>query len=441
MPLPGEASQPQPSPEDSFLDLLIETLEGLDVSVRGQFLRQYFRTIAQIDLSESQSNEYWQRILTRRRELTESLGRPVSLKTAMVDVLATTNFFRVPILMEYEEFKKLQVNAATDALTGLYNRRLFDEYSEKELNRANRYNQQLAFVILDVHKLKEVNDRRGHLLGDQILQLAATTLRKTMRASDFAFRIGGDEFALLLPETDPEQASTLCRRIRAQYENDIREMKLDLGVTLDFGIAVHPQDGDSKRTLLGLADKRLYELKSGGLESGATPFSRRGRPLDTLPPRDREDSKETSRESAPREIPPKDAAREEPAARETPPRENPPAERKPFAPRPSPPAGFPPAQQPPRPAPPVEHRRFERVSLAGTKAYAVLAEAAQRHAAVVDLSYGGVALLVEKPEDLPAQFNAILHVPILPPVRVVLHKAYTQRAEGGRSRVGCSFVS
>ena len=443
MPLPGEASQPQPSPEDSFLDLLIETLEGLDVSVRGQFLRQYFRTIAQIDLSESQSNEYWQRILTRRRELTESLGRPVSLKTAMVDVLATTNFFRVPILMEYEEFKKLQVNAATDALTGLYNRRLFDEYSEKELNRAKRYNQQLAFVILDVHKLKEVNDRRGHLQGDQILQLAATTLRKTMRASDFAFRIGGDEFALLLPETDPEQANTLCRRIRSQYENDIREMKLDVGVTLDFGIAVHPHDGDSKRTLLGLADKRLYELKNAAPDSGPTPFTRRGRPLETFPPRDREESKETketSRESAPREISPKDAPREEPASREAPPRETPPAERKPFV-RSSPPPGFPAAQQPPRAVPPVEHRKFERVSLAGTKAYAVLAEAAQRHAAVVDLSYGGVALLVEKPEDLPAQFNAILHVPILPPVRVVLHKTYTQRVEGGRSRVGCSFVS
>ena len=440
MPVPGEAPQPQPSPEDSFLDLLIETLEGLDVSVRGQFLRQYFRTIAQIDLTESQSNEYWQRILARRRELAESLGRPVSLKTAMVDVLATTNFFRVPILMEYEEFKKLQVNAATDALTGLYNRRLFDEYSEKELNRAKRYNQQLAFVILDVHKLKEVNDRRGHLQGDQILQLSATMLRKTMRASDFAFRIGGDEFALLLPETDPEQANTLCRRIRAQFENDIREMKLDIGVTLDFGIAVHPQDGDSKRTLLGLADKRLYELKNIGREAGPTPFSRRGRTLETFPPRDREESRETSRESAPREIPPKDTAREESAPREAPPRENPPAERKPFV-RSSPPPAFPAAPQPPRSAPPVEHRKFERVSLAGTKAYAVLAEATQRHATVVDLSYGGVALLVEKPEELPAQFNAILHVPILPPVRVVLHKAYTQRVEGGRSRVGCSFVS
>jgi len=437
MPVPGEASQPQPSPEDSFLDLLIETLEGLDVSVRGQFLRQYFRTIAQIDLSETQSNEYWQRILTRRRELSESLGRPVSLKTAMVDVLATTNFFRVPILMEYEEFKKLQVNAATDALTGLYNRRLFDEYSEKELNRAKRYNQQLAFVILDVHKLKEVNDRRGHLQGDQILQLAATMLRKTMRASDFAFRIGGDEFALLLPETDPEQANTLCRRIRAQFENDIREMNLDIGVTLDFGIAVHPQDGDSKRTLLGLADKRLYELKNIGRDAGPTPFSRRGRPLETFPPRE---EKEKPREPATPEAAPQDAGRQEPASRATPPRDIPSPPQTPFV-RPSPPTGFPGAPQPSRPAPPVEHRKFERVSLAGTKAYAVLAEATQRHAAVVDLSYGGVALLVEKPEELPAQFNAILHVPILPPVRVVLHKAYTQRAEGGRSRVGCSFVS
>src|SRR5277367_5545632 len=264
MPQPGEASQPQPSPEDSFLDLLTETLEGLDESVRGQFLRQFFRTIAQIDLAEAQSNEYWQRILQRRRELSDSLGRTVSLKTAMVDVLASTNFLRVPILMEYDEFKKLQINAATDALTGLYNRRLFDEYCEKELNRAKRYGHQLAVVILDVHKLKEVNDRHGHLQGDQILQLAAATLRKTLRASDFAFRIGGDEFALLLPQTDSEQANTLCRRVRSQYEIDIRPLKMDIGVTLDFGVAVHPHDGETKSALMNLADQRLYQLKNAG---------------------------------------------------------------------------------------------------------------------------------------------------------------------------------
>lgn len=92
-------------------------------------------------------------------------------------------------------------------------------------------------------------------------------------------------------------------------------------------------------------------------------------------------------------------------------------------------------------APAVEQRKWERVCLAGTKAYALLSETGQTNVKVIDLSYGGVALQFEKPEEVPAQFNAILHVPILPPVRVVLRKAYTLRMESELGRVGCSFVS
>jgi diguanylate cyclase (GGDEF)-like protein len=419
----GDASQPQPSAEDSFLDLLVETLDGLDESVRGQFLRQFFRTIAQIDFTDAQSNDYWERILLRRRELAENLGKRVSLKTALVDVLASTNFLRVPILMEYDEFKKLQINAATDALTGLYNRRLFDEYCDKELNRAKRYGHQLAIVILDLHKLKEVNDRHGHLQGDQVLQLAATTLRKTMRASDFAFRIGGDEFALLLPQTDPEQAITLCRRIRSQYEIDIRPLKMDIGVTLDFGVAVHPHDGETKSALMNLADQRLYQLKNAG---HAAP---RVVPLETP------GAREMPAASAP-------AKREAPAAAApqtiSPPVVTFPAKTE-TAPSRTPPQAPPEAQRPA--ATYAEARKWERVSLAGTKAYAILTDVNQKTAAVLDLSYGGVALLMENPEDVPNQFHAVLHVPILPPVRVVLRKTNAQRIEGGRARVGCSFVS
>jgi diguanylate cyclase (GGDEF)-like protein len=416
----GDASQPQPSAEDSFLDLLVETLDGLDESVRGQFLRQFFRTIAQIDFTDAQSNDYWERILLRRRELAENLGKRVSLKTALVDVLASTNFLRVPILMEYDEFKKLQINAATDALTGLYNRRLFDEYCDKELNRAKRYGHQLAIVILDLHKLKEVNDRHGHLQGDQVLQLAATTLRKTMRASDFAFRIGGDEFALLLPQTDPEQAITLCRRIRTQYETDIRPLKMDIGVTLDFGVAVHPHDGETKSALMNLADQRLYQLKNSG-RPGARVI-----PLET---------------QAAREVPPTaPAQREAPATPQvvSPPSVTPPVKTE-AAPRPTP---FQKPAEPQRPtAPYAEARKWERVSLAGTKAYAILTDVNEKTAAVLDLSYGGVALLLDNPEDVPNQFHAVLHVPILPPVRVVLRKTNSQPVDGGRARVGCAFVS
>jgi len=426
MPQPGDAFEPQPSAEDSFLDLLVETLDGLEESVRGMFLRQFFRTIAQIDLTDAQSNEYWERILVRRRELAENLGRRVSLKTAMVDVLASTRFLRVPILMEYDDLKKLQINAATDALTGLYNRRLFDEYCDKELNRAKRYGQQLAVVILDLHKLKEVNDRHGHLQGDQVLQLAAATLRKTMRASDFAFRIGGDEFALLLPQTDPEQAITLCRRIRAQYETDVRPLKLTVGVTLDFGVAVHPHDGDQKGPLMGLADQRLYELKN----SGRVPAN--VIPLEPHSPRDgfpgtAHTFRETpvqSHPAGPTVVP----QPQQPAPRNVPERQPSSVEsRTPAEVRPS--AGY------------TEARKWERVSLAGTKAYAILTDVNQKSATVVDLSYGGVALLVDRSDDVPAQFSAVLHVPILPPVRVVLRKAYIQDAGNGRARIGCAFVS
>ena len=416
----GDASQPQPSAEDSFLDLLVETLDGLDESVRGQFLRQFFRTIAQIDFTDAQSNDYWERILLRRRELAENLGKRVALKTALVDVLASTNFLRVPILMEYDEFKKLQINAATDALTGLYNRRLYDEYCDKELNRAKRYGHQLAIVILDLHRLKEVNDRHGHLQGDQVLQLAATTLRKTMRASDFAFRIGGDEFALLLPQTDPEQAITLCRRIRTQYETDIRPLKMDIGVTLDFGVAVHPHDGETKSALMNLADQRLYQLKNSG---------RPGARVIPLEPQ------------AAREIPATAPTQREAPAAVIPPVVTPPLKTE-AAPPQTPTSFQAPAADSQRATPPyAEARKWERVSLAGTKAYAILTDVNQKTAAVLDLSYGGVALLMDNPEDVPNQFHAVLHVPILPPVRVVLRKTNTQRVEGGRSRVGCSFVS
>jgi diguanylate cyclase (GGDEF)-like protein len=419
MPQPGDAFQPQPSAEDSFLDLLVETLDGLDESVRGQFLRQFFRTIAQIDFTDAQSNDYWERVLLRRRELAENLGKRVSLKTALVDVLASTNFLRVPILMEYDEFKKLQINAATDSLTGLYNRRLFDEYCDKELNRAKRYGQQLAIVILDLHKLKEVNDRHGHLQGDQVLQLAATTLQKTMRASDFAFRIGGDEFALLLPQTDPEQAITLCRRIRSQYEVEIQPLKMDIGVTLDFGVAVHPHDGDTKNELMNLADQRLYQLKNPG-RAGSQLI-----PLETQAPR------ESHAEPPQREAPAAPQPDRPPIVTPTMKTEAPPS-----------PTPFQRQAEPHRPtAPYAEARKWERVSLAGTKAYAILTDVNQKTAAVTDLSYGGVALLLDNPEDVPNQFHAVLHVPILPPVRVVLRKTNSHQVEGGRARVGCAFVS
>lgn len=307
MPQPAEPLRSEPSAEDCFLDLLAETLEGLDDSVRGPFLQRFFKSFTQLELSETQSIDSWSRILARQREFSEALQRRIAMKTALVDVFGASHFVRVPVLLEYDAYKKLQINAATDGLTGLYNRRLFDETTERELNRAKRYNQPFAIVLFDLRHLKSVNDQYGHMMGDQVLQLAARILRKTLRASDSAFRIGGDEFALLLPQTDPEQASTLCRRVRANFETDIAPLKIKVDAALDFGMAVYPQDGDSKEELVQTADERLYALRYASQPT-------RGAPADV-----RAETPAASRETpSPRTMP--GPARETPSApRETPP--------------------------------------------------------------------------------------------------------------------------
>ena len=384
--------------EDSFLELLAETLENLDRPARGQFLQRFFKTVAHLDLTEAASLDQWDQILTRQHELSDSSGKPVSLKRAIVDVLASSSFLRVPVLIEYEELKKLQINAATDSLTGLYNRRFFEAQCDKELNRALRYNQNLAIVMLDLHQFKEVNDRYGHPRGDALLRMAATTLRNSLRTSDYAFRIGGDEFALLLVQSDSEQAITLARRVRTNFASATEPMQMAFTTGLDYGVAVYPHDGDQKEALIRVADERLYEMKRSERHGNPQHHAVPSRRAPAVPPM-----------AAIPSIPSPVAA--------------------PAAPAPGPAfAG-------------TERRRWERVSLTGTRAYAQLTGDAQSTARVLDLGYGGVAIETGATETLSANFYAVLHVPILPPVRVSLRKLYDLRNATGLVRVGCAFIT
>jgi len=255
MPSPGASAPPRLPIEDSYLELLADTLEGLDLPARGQFLQRYFRATTHLDLREAQCVQVWDDMLTRRRELTHQAGRQVSLKTALMDVLTTSGLLRVPIIIEYEDLKRLELNAVTDPLTGLYNRRLFGEAFEKELNRARRYSQPLGLVLLDLHRFKEVNDKHGHPRGDEVLRAAAATLKKALRASDSAFRIGGDEFALLLPLTDAAQALALSRRVEAVFAETLQPLQLAVGVSMDHGVANFPQDAELADQLIRIADE------------------------------------------------------------------------------------------------------------------------------------------------------------------------------------------
>jgi len=395
MPQTGEPNPPRWSAEESFLELLTDTLDLMDRAGRGQFLQRFFRSIAQLELTETQSLEFWEQALARKRELTESLGKRVALQAALVDVLASAGQLRLPILMEYEELRKLQINAATDPLTSLYNRRFFEDYFEKELNRSIRYNHKLALVVFDLHRFKDVNDRFGHPQGDALLQMVAATLRKSLRTSDYAFRIGGDEFAILLPQSDTEQAATLSRRLRAAYADSIEPLNLRIPLALDYGLAVYPDDGELQEVLIRVADERLYQLKNG------------------------------TRSTAP----PAGASLRTPALEP----------KQPIAATVVPTVEPPPAEGASKTG--AQQRRWERVSLASTHAYALIGEGVERTARVLDLGYGGVALETSRPEEFSDAFHAVLHVPILPPVRVSLRRVYQKPEGSGTTRIGCSFVT
>jgi len=432
MPNPGAPVPPRLPVEDSYLELLADTLESLDLPARGQFLQRYLRAIAHLDLQESRCLQLWDEMLLRRRELSENLGRQIALKTALMDVLASAGLFRVPIVIEYDDLKTLQLNAVTDPLTGLYNRRLFSETFEKELNRGRRYGSPLGLVVLDLHRFKEVNDKHGHPRGDDVLRAAAATLKKALRTSDSAFRIGGDEFALLLPQTDAEQALALSRRIESVFVEMLQPLQLSVGVSMDHGVATFPQDGEQADQLIRVADERLYRLKHanhGKSTNGETRPPSEPAPPEPVSPADR------------LATPPPPISIESGRPAERPEPKSEPTERAPEPPSPPAPSETPaPSQAPPQRGYAVQ-RKAERVSMAGTNAYATLGEQAARRARVLDLGFGGVAIELENLEDLPESILAVLHVPILPPVRVTLKPVWSQRTTQGSLRVGCAFIS
>jgi len=439
MPSSGAPAPPRLPIEDSYLELLSDTLESLDVPARGQFLQRYFRATTHLDLRETQCVQLWDEMLTRRRELAEFLGRPVALKTALMDVLASAGLFRVPVIIEYDELKKLQLNAVTDPLTGLYNRRLFSETFEKELNRAHRYGSPLGLVILDLHRFKEVNDKHGHPRGDDVLRAAAATLRKALRTSDSAFRIGGDEFALLLPQTDAAQALALSRRVETVFAEMLLPLQLSVSVSMDHGVATYPQDGEQTDQLIHVADDRLYRLKHTNHVRGAEPASR---PATSAPtPESVKHAAGPTREAVPSPKPEAPAARPiSIESRRTPEKTETnlgAATSASSAELASISAPLPDAAQNVY----AVQRRAERVSMTGTNAYAVLGEQGDRRARVLDLGFGGVAIELESVDGLPDNVIAILHVPILPPVRVSLKPVWSQKTAQGAYRVGCSFVS
>jgi diguanylate cyclase (GGDEF)-like protein len=146
----------------------------------------------------------------------------------------------------------------TDPLTGLLNRRGFEEIGGAELRRAERYDRPIAFALLDLDRFKEINDRYGHATGDRVLQEVAAQL-KQLRHSDVAVRLGGDEFGVLMPETDRAGAEVLLTRLGQRVSEAMA--RHGWPVTVSVGIAELIPQWPRMDALIAEADRRMYEAK------------------------------------------------------------------------------------------------------------------------------------------------------------------------------------
>lgn len=167
-------------------------------------------------------------------------------------------------LMEHKI--RLEELSSRDGLTGLYNRREFEARLREETQRARRYAKPLSVIILDIDHFKNVNDRYGHQAGDETLIAVADLIRLSARPMDAVCRYGGEELAVILPETDASGAGIVAERIRASVAESltITPQGDEIHVTVSIGIAAYPLDSDTGSGLVKAADDALYTAKQEG---------------------------------------------------------------------------------------------------------------------------------------------------------------------------------
>jgi diguanylate cyclase (GGDEF)-like protein len=263
-------------PDDAGQPKALETHEPSEPPVRPAAARtardRYYSTrlrqLAHLDLDEADAERLWRDVGRHRHALEHRLGRDVGQRVALLDYVVNVRPRLVePQIVERTTLEVMARRAIADALTGLFNRHHFDTQLVREVERCRRYGAAASLVLLDLDQFKGINDGWGHAVGDEVLRKVGARILAHVRGADVACRYGGDEFAIILPDTPASEALVVADRIRADIGNVFTREPvghLHLVVTASGGLATYGPGITSCEQLVEAADRALYRAKAAG---------------------------------------------------------------------------------------------------------------------------------------------------------------------------------
>lgn len=186
-----------------------------------QVLSHLVYLLTNISMEAMNAKSLLEETFKTRIKMGECLGRPVDFRVTLLDlILQKQEFIRNPKVIEIKLYLEQERKAVLDYLTGLYNRRYYDEAIDREINQAKRYSRSFSILLIDIDDFKNVNDSFGHAMGDEVLINLSTVIRTNARKEDTICRTGGEEFTIILPDTGSEGAWKMGEKIRKAFNEE-----------------------------------------------------------------------------------------------------------------------------------------------------------------------------------------------------------------------------
>lgn len=229
--------------------------------------RHFFHLLTNLTFSEAEAEKHWKGLRQYHNSIQKRLHISLDLRVSTLGYfLLVCKKLKNPKFIELKLYMRNQSQLLKDELTGLYNFRHFKEILPREIVRCQNKQSELSLAILDIDNFKQVNDKYGHLVGDDVLVKSAEIIKQTVGANGSVFRYGGEEMAILFPDVDKKAAFEIvdqARRAMAEYEFSSIQHK-PFHVTFSAGVASCPQDGIIAKALVQMADEAGYFSKGNG---------------------------------------------------------------------------------------------------------------------------------------------------------------------------------